>query len=132
MSTSCFLGVSIDHGVVCLQILREDLSLPFYSEDEVEVYADNGLEILQRVIDEDDEHIKKLKEDLGAEVLQTVATAFFEMEEYNASGRYPVLVAWDFQKNQRVLLKDLLLYLQELLESGWKPVKAKKKRVRAV
>lgn len=94
-------------------------------------YADNGHQILQRVIDEDDEHLKKLKNDLGAEVLQTVATAFFEMEEFNASGRYPVLVAWDFQKNQRVLLKDLLLYLQDLLDSG-QPTEAKKKRGRAV
>jgi hypothetical protein len=93
---------------------------------------DKGLGILQRVINEDDVHMKKLKEDLGAEVMQTVAAAFFEMEEYNASGRYPVQVAWDFQKNQRVLLKDLLLYLEELLDAGWKPGKAKKKRLRAV
>ena len=93
-------------------------------------YIDKGLEILQRIINEDDEHIKKLKEDLGEEVMQTVATAFLEMEEYNASGRYPVVVAWDFRKNQRILLKDLLIYLKELLDSG--PAKAKKKRLRAV
>ena len=46
------------------------------------------------MIDEEDEHLKKLKEEeLGAEVVQTLATALFEMEDYNASGRYAVLVA---------------------------------------
>jgi len=86
---------------------------------------------LQRIINEDDEFIKKLKGDLGAEVLQTVSTALFEIEEYNASGRYPINVAWNFQKNERVQLKDLLLYLKELLDSGRKQVKGKKKRARA-
>lgn len=94
--------------------------------------VNKGLGILQRIINEDDEFIKKLKQDLGAEVMQSVATAFFEIEEYNASGRYPMKVAWDYQKNERVLLKDLLLYLKDLLDSGGKQVKAKKKRVRAI
>lgn len=76
--------------------------------------------------------MKKLKQELGAEVLQTVATAFFEIEEYNASGRYPMNVAWNFEKNERVQLKDLLLYLEGLLDAAGKQGKAKKKRARAI
>lgn len=84
---------------------------------------------MQRVINENDPHLMKLKKDLGVKVTETVKTAILEVEEYNASGRYPVLVAWDFRTNQRVLLKDLLLYLKAHLDSGEKFVKAKKTRL---
>lgn len=84
---------------------------------------------MQRIINEEDEKLAALKEDLGEEVMNTVATAFLEIEEYNASGRYPVNVAWDFLKKQRVTLKDLLLHLKELLDSGAPP--KPKKRARA-
>jgi len=70
----------------------------------------------------------ELKKDLGVSVVQTVTTAFMEVEEYNASGRYPVNVAWDFQKNRRVLLKDLLLFLKGLLDAKGKTGKAKRQR----
>jgi len=86
-----------------------------------------GPDVWERKIDEEDEHLVALKADLGEEVMNTVATAFLEIEEYNASGRYPVLVAWDFLKNRRVTLKDLLLHLKELLENGVPPPKPKKR-----
>lgn len=89
----------------------------------------NKFTFLQRIIDKEDEKLVELKEDLGEEVMNTVATAFLEIEEYNASGRYPVKVAWDFPKNQRVTLKDLLLHLKELLDNGVPP--KPKKRTRA-
>jgi hypothetical protein len=76
-----------------------------------------------------DPHLVKLKNDLGYKVMETVTTAILEVEEYNASGRYPVQVAWDFRTDQRVLLKDLLHFLKDLLDSGGKYIKAKKKRV---
>lgn len=74
-------------------------------------------------------HLMKLKNDLGVAVMQTVTTAFMEVEEYNASGRYPVYVAWDFRNNKRVLLKDLLAFLKGLLDAKEKNGKAKKLRV---
>lgn len=69
-----------------------------------------------------------LKEDLGEEVCKTVTDAFLEMEEYNASGRSSVEVAWDFGTNHRVALKDLLLYLMELLDAPYKHSKALKRQ----
>uniref|UniRef100_A0A7I4CCJ2 Factor of DNA methylation 1-5/IDN2 domain-containing protein n=1 Tax=Physcomitrium patens TaxID=3218 RepID=A0A7I4CCJ2_PHYPA len=88
-----------------------------------------GFRTVQRVINKNDEFLKELKMKLGMEVLQTVTTAVMEMEEYNASGRFVVEVAWDFRKNQRVLLKDVLLHFKELLESKRWKFGAKKKRV---
>lgn len=82
----------------------------------------------KRIINESDPHLMQLKKDLGVSVVQTVTTAFMEVEEYNASGRYPVNVAWDFQKNRRVHLKDLLLFLKGLLDAKGKTGKAKRQR----
>jgi len=52
-----------------------------------------------------------------------------EVEEYNASSRYPVNVAWDFRNNRPVLLKDLLYFLKDLLDAKEKNGKAKRQRV---
>ncbi|KAG0564178.1 hypothetical protein KC19_8G089600 [Ceratodon purpureus] len=95
---------------------------PFLNED-------LGGDTWKRVIKKNDPHLLKLKNDLGVKVMETVTTAMLEVEEFNASGRYPVLVAWDFRTDQRVLLKDLLLFLKARLDDGGKYVKAKKKRV---
>ena len=83
---------------------------------------------MQFRIVEDDEKLMQLKGDLGDEVCKTVTDAFLEMEEYNASGRSSVEVAWDFEKNQRVSLKDLLLYLKDLLDAPNKKSKGLKRQ----
>ena len=92
----------------------------------------NKFTFLQHKINEEDEYLVALKDELGEAVMNTVVTAFLEIEEYNASGRYPVNVAWDFLKNRRVTLKDLLLHLKELLDNGVPPKPKKRTRAQRV
>nr|PNR32310.1 hypothetical protein PHYPA_026436 [Physcomitrium patens] len=88
-----------------------------------------GFRTVQRIINKNDKFLKELNQNLGMEVLQTVTTALMEMEEYNASGRPLMAVAWDFRKNQQTSLKKVQLYFKEILESNRWRFGAKKKRI---
>jgi hypothetical protein len=46
--------------------------------------------LFQQIINDKDEKLVVLKEQLGKEVYKTVTTALLEINEYNASGHYPV------------------------------------------
>jgi hypothetical protein len=82
---------------------------------------------LQYEIKRDDPKLQALQEELGEKVCKTVMDALLELEEHNASGRYPVAVPWDFKKNQKMVMKDLILYLKDLLD-GRKGKAAKRRR----
>ncbi|KAH9548187.1 hypothetical protein CY35_11G075900 [Sphagnum magellanicum] len=82
---------------------------------------------LKYEIKRDDAKLQALQEELGEKVCKTVMDALLELEEYNASGRYPVAVPWDFKKNQKMVMKDLILYLKDLLD-GRKGKAAKRRR----
>ncbi|KAF5183520.1 Factor of dna methylation [Thalictrum thalictroides] len=53
-----------------------------------QVVKKNG--IAQKILLEADEQLKELKHDLGSEVYDPVCRALMEINEYNASGSYPV------------------------------------------
>ncbi|KAL9235309.1 hypothetical protein vseg_010076 [Gypsophila vaccaria] len=66
--------------------------------------TENG--VPKEVIDEDDERLQSLKNDLGEEAWQAMVTAMSELNEYNASGRYPVLELWNLKEGRKATLKE--------------------------
>ncbi|CAI0443208.1 unnamed protein product [Linum tenue] len=49
----------------------------------------------QEVIDDEDERLKGLREEVGEEAYETVASALTEINDYNPSGRYMVSEVWN-------------------------------------
>ncbi|XP_004294519.1 PREDICTED: factor of DNA methylation 4-like isoform X1 [Fragaria vesca subsp. vesca] len=77
----------------------------------------------KEIVDDEDEQLKKLKEELGDEVHLVVTTALLELNEYNPSGRYTVNELWNFKQDRKASLKEGISYLMNQL-------KQKKKRTR--
>lgn len=65
----------------------------------------------EQVIDEDDEKLKDLKEKYGHEVYKAVTTAFTEINEYNASGRYITSELWNYSEGRKATLKEGVAFL---------------------
>ncbi|XP_062013986.1 factor of DNA methylation 2-like [Rosa rugosa] len=86
---------------------------------------------VQEVIDEDDEKLDDLKTEFGDEVFEAVKTALAELNEYNPSGRYPVLELWNFMENRKATLAEGVSHLLNHMKpnkrrsvrptSAWKP-----------
>ncbi|KAL5709585.1 hypothetical protein ACHQM5_020257 [Ranunculus cassubicifolius] len=62
-------------------------------------------------IDPEDEKLRSLKEEWGEKVFDAVSTSLFEMNEYNASGRYAVRELWNFKENRKASLKETIVYI---------------------
>lgn len=65
----------------------------------------------EEVIDEDDEKLNDLKEKYGHEVYKAVTTAFIEINEYNASGRYITSELWNYAEGRKATLKEGAAFL---------------------
>ncbi|CAK8536085.1 unnamed protein product [Lathyrus sativus] len=76
----------------------------------------------KEILDETDEKLKSLRNELGNEVHDAVATALKELNEYNPSGRYPVPELWNFREGRKASLKEGVAYLMR----QWKLAKQKK------
>ncbi|KAE8718028.1 hypothetical protein F3Y22_tig00110020pilonHSYRG00469 [Hibiscus syriacus] len=72
--------------------------------------------IMQEVIDEDDEKLKELRKKYGDTVFEAVGAALMEMNEYNASGRYPVPEVWNRKEERRATMKEIVEYLIKQLK----------------
>ncbi|KAI3860543.1 hypothetical protein MKX03_025475 [Papaver bracteatum] len=72
---------------------------------------------LHEVINEDDEKLRELKDEWGEEVYDAVANASLEMNEYNASGRYPVRELWNFKEGRQASLKEVMEYVLQKLKA---------------
>lgn len=68
---------------------------------------------MQEIIDEEDEELSKLRKEWGEEVYMAVVTALKEMNEYNPSGRYVITELWNFKKQRKATLKEVIAYILE-------------------
>ncbi|KAK2378456.1 protein INVOLVED IN DE NOVO [Trifolium repens] len=70
----------------------------------------------ESVIDEEDEKLKKLKQEWGDEVYSAVVTAVKEVNEYNPSGGYSVWELWNFKEKRKATLKEVITYIVEQMK----------------
>lgn len=68
---------------------------------------------MQEIIDEEDEKLSKLRKEWGEEVYMAVVTALTEMNEHNPSGRYVIPELWNFKKQRKATLKEVIAYILE-------------------
>ncbi|KAJ8770980.1 hypothetical protein K2173_022881 [Erythroxylum novogranatense] len=65
----------------------------------------------KEIIKEDDEKLKKLKNELNDEVYNAVTTALKELNEYNPSGRYIVSELWNFSLQRKATLEEAVEHI---------------------
>ncbi|CAN0837456.1 Protein INVOLVED IN DE NOVO 2 [Linum grandiflorum] len=70
----------------------------------------------KEVIDDKDERLKELKEEVGEEAYEAVASALTEINDYNPSGRYIVCELWNKKESRRASLKEGVASLLDVLE----------------
>lgn len=78
--------------------------------------------LAQRVIDDNDEKLKELKDEFGDEVHTSVTTALLEIAEYNPSGGYIIPELWNFKEGRKASLKEVIQYVLR----QWKTHKRKR------
>ncbi|KAF8052644.1 hypothetical protein N665_1524s0001 [Sinapis alba] len=69
-----------------------------------------------KVVDDEDEKLKKLSEEWGEDVKNTVKTALEELNEFNPSGRYTVPVLWNFEHGRKATLKEGIAHLTQQIK----------------
>ncbi|KAK6935855.1 Factor of DNA methylation 1-5/IDN2, domain XH [Dillenia turbinata] len=68
----------------------------------------------KEIIDEEDEKLKILKNDYGEEVSAAVVRALGELNEYNPSGRYPMVELWNSAQGRKATPQEgVLLILKQ-------------------
>lgn len=73
--------------------------------------------MIQEVINDEDESLKKLKDEWGEDVYNAVVTALKELNEYNPSGRYIVQELWNFKEGRKATLKEVIAYVVKAIKS---------------
>ncbi|MCO5572244.1 hypothetical protein L7F22_025997 [Adiantum nelumboides] len=62
-------------------------------------------------VDESDGKLTTLTKEYGEAVLASVINAVQELQEHNASGRYPIPVVWNYKKNRQATLEEVIEFL---------------------
>ncbi|KAJ4825294.1 hypothetical protein Tsubulata_012520 [Turnera subulata] len=73
---------------------------------------------LHEVVDDEDNKLKKLKEDVGEGADNAVAKALMEMNEYNPSGRYPTSELWNYKQGRKASLAEGVSSVLKKLKSA--------------
>ncbi|KAL7264472.1 hypothetical protein ACSBR1_002430 [Camellia fascicularis] len=68
----------------------------------------------EEIIDKEDDKLRSLKDEFGNEVYEAVIIALKEMNQYNPSGRYPVLELWNFREKRIATLKEGVSWMLKL------------------
>ncbi|KAM7271069.1 hypothetical protein ACFE04_030283 [Oxalis oulophora] len=76
-----------------------------------------------RVVDEQNERLRNLKNDLGDDVYKAVTNSLLEIVEYNPSGSYVTSELWNFNEDRKATLKEGI----KILLNEWETAKAKNK-----
>ncbi|XP_047166875.1 factor of DNA methylation 1-like [Vigna umbellata] len=77
----------------------------------------------EKIINENDDKLRSLKQEWGDEIYSAVVTALTEINEYNASGGYTVAELWNFKEKRKTTLKEVITYIVERIKPA-----AKRKR----
>ncbi|KAL3699947.1 hypothetical protein R1sor_017969 [Riccia sorocarpa] len=121
--------INADWGLVCktkLSKWTEKIKNPeFHCFKTVQVGQEDEWE---RKLDENNKDLLALKRQLGEEVHKSVVTALKEIEEWNPSGRYPIRVAWNWKKDRRAALSEIIASLGNAAIAGIKTAPPVKRR----
>ncbi|CAK9133594.1 unnamed protein product [Ilex paraguariensis] len=75
----------------------------------------------QRVLHDEDEKLKGLKNEFGDEVYKAVTTALTEINDYNPSGTYIISELWNYPEGRKATLKEGVAFILK----QWKIFKRK-------
>ncbi|RDY02379.1 Factor of DNA methylation 4, partial [Mucuna pruriens] len=149
----CWLGKTNSRAFICVKRMGELDGKPFvkaakrkFSDDEVnlkavelcsqyEAYLGDSswypIKVVtdkegkaKEILDEEDEKLRTLKDEYGDEVFQAVVTALMELNEYNPSGRYPIMELWNSKEGRKASLKEGISHLLR----QWKASKRRRRK----